>query len=441
MRLFALSALVAAALCSPDVAAQERSAINAIADVVAARFAKAPRDLMVLSKPLDSDVEALHADALAGLLVKKVSHRIGDKSRGHDKPVDVDTARKTAAAAPAFILLSPRVVRGRLSLDADLYPVPSTVWARAASPKPSPVVHARAQAPLDAEIGVFLKPVAFGEAQVSKFDGADPDVTALACGDLDGDGVSEIVTVTRQRVLLVSLVDGKVERKRAVRWADLAPVAPIPLRQPLGFATIVEPIHAADRRGYLDVSISDRAGSARLDQQLALRKRLRGKAVPSGHHSACTWLFDLRLGDKLVACDEKDTPPALAALRHRSDTIASTFLVSREGDGKVHVGLRKGSALVVRNADADATIGRVGAQLAIADLDRDGTLEMVTTMDVMSRKHDKLDVRTLLADGTVKRRFNVAVPSGVEAVAACPADGAGRSPVVLASAGQLWVVR
>src|SRR5690606_19411170 len=125
--------------------------------------------------------------------------------------------------------LTPKIERGRLLVAADAYPVPRTVWARARTLAPSPVAHAHAQAPLDAEVRSFLKPLGFEEPQVARYEGADPDVLALACGDLDGDGAADLVSLTRQRLLAVRLRAGKVERLREVRWEDLAPIAPVPL--------------------------------------------------------------------------------------------------------------------------------------------------------------------------------------------------------------------
>jgi len=75
------------------------------------------------------------------------------------------------------------------------------------------------------------------------------------------------------------------------------------------------------------------------------------------------------------------------------------------------------------------------------DVDQDGSADLVSTLDVLSRKHDVLELRTLLSSGTVKRRFKLPVPTGIDAVAICPPDGPGRAPIVLASKSQLWVLR
>jgi hypothetical protein len=285
-----------------------------------------------------------------------------------------------------------------------------------------------------------LEPIGFVDPTVTKFEGADPDIMALACGDLDGDGGSDLVSLTRQRLVRVRLRDGKVERIREALWNDLAPIAPVPMRQPLAFATIVEGSQGGDA-GYLDAALSDRAGSVRLTPQLELKTRMQGKTVPHGRTTGCTWIAHLALGEKLLPCGEGLDAEPLALLGRQSDALDSTFLVRADGSGHLVYALRHDSALVVSGLGDDKVIGRVGAQLAIVDLDQDGAPEVATTIDVLSAKHDALEVRTLLDSGTVKRRYRVAVPSGVEALTACPPDSAGVAPLVLATRGELWVVR
>ena len=215
----------------------------------------------------------------------------------------------------------------------------------------------------------------------------------------------------------------------------------MPLRQPIGFASIVEGPTAAQPRGYLDVSISDRAGSLRLDAELAVIRKMKGKAVPHGTTTACTWINDLLLGEKAVACSERGPSPALTDLKHRTDAMASAHVIGVDGTGATLVALRKDSTLVLRDARGDKIIGRVGAQIARGDIDQDGAPEVVTAIDTLAPRFDAVEVRTLHTTGTVERRFKVAVPGGVQALALCPPDGPRRAPVVVATKGELWVLR
>jgi hypothetical protein len=102
------------------------------------------------------------------------------------------------------------------------------------------------------------------------------------------------------------------------------------------------------------------------------------------------------------------------------------------------VALRDEGTLVVRSASGAQRLLRAGAQLAIADLDQDGLAEVATTVDTLGAKFDAVDVRTLGADGKLTKRYRVRVPTGVEALAACPADGRGVASLLVATKGELW---
>jgi hypothetical protein len=398
---------------------------------VAAGLGRVPDGALVAMAPTDA-IPAPLASKIASL----VGGRLGPATEVLAS-MALDEMRTRAETAPGFVVLSASIGGGRVHLSADSYPTPRTVWSRARSTQPGPVAHAAVHAPIDAEVRRYLTPLVFDKKpSVSKYEGADPDMQAMACGDLDGDGVNDVVTMSRSRVLRVSLKDGKVERTKDVLWADLAPVAPVPLRQPIAFATIVE-----GRSGYIDVSTTDRAKSVRLDAQLSVVKKMKGMAVPYGRATACTWVTDMKLGNKLVKCDEAAPSPDIAEVAHQSDAFASAFIIGTDGKGKTVAALRRDKGvLVVRDVSGERIVARVGAQVAVGDIDQDGVPEVVTTMDVLSRKFDAIDVRSLLED-KIEKRFRVRVPTGVEALALCPPDGPGRAPIVLASKGQIWVVR
>jgi len=421
--------------------AAARSALDIGAATIAAGLGRVPDGTRVVSSALKSDAPAPRAADLTAKLAELVAGRLGAGVTFEPAPFTLDEARTKAAALPGFVWLQPKIAAGRLHLSADAYPVPRTVWARARALRPGPIAHAFAQARIDAEVRSYLQPIPFVDPKVAKFEGADPDILALACGDLDGDGGSDLVTMTRQRILQVRLADGKVSRVREAQWSELAAVAPVPLRQPLGFATIVEASSSTEPSGYLDVALSDRAGSVRLDPDFSVVRKMKGYAVPSGRSTACTWIVDLLLRDKLTPCADHDPPPDLPQLEHRSDAIAADVLVARDGSHQPLFALRRNTGLVVRGPKGDMVIGRVGAQLAIGDVDQDGAADLVSTLDVLSRKHDVVELRSLFPSGTVKRRFKLPVPTGVDAVAICPPDGPGRAPIVLASQSQLWVLR
>lgn len=422
--------------------AAPRSTVDTLARAAASALDRIPEGTVIASAALESSEPAPRGSALTALMLEHVAGRLGPRVRVDPEARSVDDARKRARRAPGIVLLRPRIAQGRLHLRADVYASRRTVWTRARAPQTGPVAHAYVQAPIDAEVRSYLEPIGFEAPRVSKYRDADPDIVAVACGDLDGDGGAELLTMTRSRVLSVKLGDGKVTRLREARWEELAPIAPVPLRQPLGFVTIVEPAHAPLGAGYVDASLTDRSGSVRLDADLKLVKRMPFKALPVAHATGCTWVVDLLLGEELMACDSGDPPIASEGkLRYRSDAFASTFATTRNGEGRTVFAMRRDGAVAVKQRAEDVVVGRAGAQLAVADLDQDGDVEILSTMDVLAPRFDALEVRTLLASGTVKTRYKLPVPTGVQAVAACPADGRGPRPVVLASQGELWVVR
>jgi hypothetical protein len=82
--------------------------------------------------------------------------------------------------------------------------------------------------------------------------------------------------------------------------------------------------------------------------------------------------------------------------------------------------------------------------VAVADLDQDGAPEVISTLDVLpqspSGQSDALVISTWQPDGSLRERTRIPVPSGIRAVAACPPEG-GQAAVVLATQGELWIVR
>ena len=428
LKLSLLAFLLLAAPADP-CAIPQTSAVDTIARAIASGIGRIPRGATVATVALESDEAAPRASELSTLVVEQVAGRLG--LAYERSPVTAEEALQSKP--PGVILLRPRIERGRLRVTADAHAVPTTIWDRATKLERGPVAHAHAQAAIDAEIRAYLAPLGLGEPAVARFEGADPDIKAIACGDLDGDGETDVITMNRERILRVRLAEGQVKRLLEARWDELAPIAPVPLRDPLGFLTIAN--------GHLDAALSDRRGSARLDPHLEPTATLEGKAVPHGGGTACTFLHDLRLSPRLAPCREGDPAPAIADLRHPADAMASTLVVDQAGKARTLVALRKDGTLVLRDGERDSFIARTGAQIAVGDIDQDGEAELVSTIDTLAPKQDAVELRSL-DRGTVKLRRRVPVPTGVEAVAICPPDRpAAPAPVVVATAGELWVIR
>jgi hypothetical protein len=102
------------------------------------------------------------------------------------------------------------------------------------------------------------------------------------------------------------------------------------------------------------------------------------------------------------------------------------------------MGTRK--AILVDDTGRRAELADVGAQLALGDLDGDGQIEIVSSRPTFDPKADTLRIDTWQADGTLKTNAEVPL-SEVRAVAVCPWPGQGISPIVVAAADALWVLR
>jgi hypothetical protein len=390
--------------------------------------------------PLVSDALAPRGDALLAKLAELVAGRLGSEVEFVGTGVSLDEARSRAGDVDGFLYVEVSIARGQLQLIADAHRVPRSVWARARSTKPGPVAHAQAHAPIDAEVRAYLDPLGFeAKPHVARYTEADAEILALACGDLNGDGASELVTMTRSRVVTVRLVDGKVVPQLEARWDARAPIAPVPLREPFAMATIVR---AQDSdSAYLDLALTDRAGSVRLDHELKVVARFPLMAVPHAGATACSRMSNLLLSRGRERCSAAEPEPWSLPLTHDTDTLASAWLVTAEGAEQPVVVSRRESMLMVSGLGGVQPIARVGAQLAVGDVDQDGAPEVMSTSDTLAPSYDALEVHTVLPRGKLQRRLKLSAPGGVRAVAVCPPDGPGPAPMVVATGTEIWVVR
>ena len=348
-----------------------------------------------------------------------------------------------------LVHLSVEIAAGKLRASADVYPVPRNVWARLKNPEPGPIAHAFAEAPLDAEVRSYLSPVPLVTATLERAKNFEGDVVALACGDVDQDGAPEIVAVSRRRVSAVRLRGGRVQILSSRAWPDLAPVAPAPLREAIGFASIVAPGEGA---GFVDVGLTDRARSVRLDGELRTLASLTGMAVPDGGASACTRIPGLVVTGPLGPCQPGDPAPLTPSVGGQYDAFASARLVSARGQPyAVWAGRERGALELRDDAGHKAALESVGAQLALGDLDQDGEPEILASLDTPNPLDDAVVVRAWSRSATIplgagpsarlREVLRIPAASGVHAIAVCPPDGPGAAPFVVATADELWVVR
>jgi hypothetical protein len=397
-----------------------------------------------------SDTPLPRGGKLAAVLAAQLAGRRGEGNRALPEPSGLAEARVAARGESALIHLTIEIAGGKLRVTADVYPVPRTVWGRIRDPEPGPVEHAFAEALIDAELRSFLAPVPLSAASVERARNFESDVVALACGDLDGDAALEIVSVSRRRVTLSRLREGKVLPLLSRPWTDLAPVHPTPLREPLAFATLVErEVKGSSQPSrFVDIALTDRAKSLRMGGDLAILAAFPGLALPDGDRTACTRVSGLTASGPLGPCAPGDPAPHFPTVGGQYDAVASARLFSPKGEPfLVWAGRERGSVELRDSAGRREVIDSAGAQLAIGDLDQDGNPEIVTSLDVLNPLEDAVVVRSWARDAKdpaarkPRELFRLPAAAGVRALAVCPPEGAGRAPFAVATADEIWVVR
>ncbi|MCC6556097.1 MAG: hypothetical protein IT372_24310, partial [Polyangiaceae bacterium] len=431
-----------------------RAAIARVVDAIARDLERAGGRALVAAAPLASDAPAPRSAQLTASLATQLAGRLGAGARARTEPSPLAAAREAARGDPALVHLSVEIAAGRLRVTADVYPVPRTVWARIRDPEPGPVAHAFAEAPIDAEVRTFLAPIPLVSASIDRAKSFEGDIVALACGDLDADGAPELLSVSRRRITLLRLREGHAVPLASRSWPDVVGVHPTPLREPIGFATVVE----RERDGealppFADVGLTDRARSVRLDGKLQVSAELPGVAIPDGGGTACTRLWGLALSGPVGPCAAGDPAPASASVGGQYDAIASARLLSPRGEPfSVWAGRERGALELRDDAGRRQVVAGAGAQLAVGDLDQDGEPEILASLDVQSPLEDAVVVgswprgaarRGAAAGGGDRPREILRLPAaaGVRALAVCPPDGPGRAPFAVATADESWVVR
>jgi hypothetical protein len=429
-------------------ASLERAALARIAQALASDLARAPARALIAGATLTSDTPAPRGAQLVHSLVAQLAGRRGAGSHARTEPTALGPARAAAHGDSVLIHLTVEIAAGQLRATADVYPVPRNVWARIRDPEPGPIAHAFAEAPIDAEVRTFLAPIPLTAARVERAKNFEGDVVALACGDLDHDGGLEIISVGRRRVSSVRLRGGRVIPLLSRNWPDLAPVAPAPFREPVGFASLIERGPLVGPSVFVDVGLTDRGKSVRLDADLKVAASFPGIAVPDGDGSACTRLTALTVTGAIGPCAAGDPLPLSASIGGQYDAFASARLLSPRGEPfAVWAGREKGVLEVRDDKGHKMGVESIGAQLAVGDLDQDGDPEILASLDTQNPLDDAVVVRSWAhnskapAAARVKEIMRLPAAAGVRALAVCPPDGPGRAPFIVATSDEIWVVR
>lgn len=410
----------------PAPAVPAARSLGALAAAIAHALGNVPAGARVLVSAPSSDEAAPRAVELGARVASLVAGALG---RG------ASVATAPARRDGATITLEIEIAHGELRVAADARETPTNTWARALAPRPAPVAHAFGAMPIDAEVRAFLATVPAIAARVERVHLDDRELVALACGDVGGDGSIEIAAVSRRRVTLGRVRGGRFVTLAERAWGAISKIAPFPLREPLAGAVVHD--------GVLDVGSTDRARGARLDASLATLAAFDGVPVPSEAGVACARYEPARPAPTLGACAPGDAATTSFAKLDAADLVAARAIVGRDGRSTTFAATRdpaRGDLSLVADGRS-ASIAGVGAELELADLDADGELEVAYGLDVPRAADDALVVASWRPGDAPRERARVPVAGGVRAIAACPPDGPSAAPLLVATSGELWIVR
>lgn len=402
------------------------AALAKIAAEVAAGIGKVAPGTLVAVSALTSDVPSPRGEELSLRVATLVASKLDAKA--HPQAASLAVARGAAGRVGSLVYVQLEVKTGSLNATADLYPVVANGWERLRNPAPGPQAHAFVTAPLDAEVRTFLQPIVLEQAAVHKAKLEEQDVVAVGCGDLDSDGGLEIALATRARVVVGKLRGGKYVPGRTAAWSDLAARAPVPLHEPLGSVVL--------RPGELWVGTTDRGGVA-VDPALAVLRPLAGLPLPGSDACVAPEASASAFAANAIGCAKGEVVTATP----RADAIASLGLIGKDGTAsEVLVAREPGGKLRLKRSDLakETTLDGAGAQLAVADLDLDGTAEIAVTGDLA--EGDTITVYSWRTNGLVPR-LKLATKEPVRALAACPPEERGAPGLVAIVGSELWLVR
>lgn len=413
-----------------------------LARVLAAGAAHVPEGAKVVAGTVASDVAGTRGDELGVRLAARVAAHLG-KASAEPRTGDRSVGAAAAGRSPALVYLSARIVAGKLEVTADVYPTVSNAWDRVRTRAPQPVGHAFASGRVDAEIHAFLPPILLEQASLHKAPLKLPpgsaeanEVIAVGCGDADGDGNVDLVLSTRTRLLVGRLRAGAFTVDRAVAWKDLAPRAPVVLREPVAtFAFAPRFVAGTTDRGGVVLGDDLRpaatfdglpVGAGTCVHLDADGASFSGPTAPCGGAEAAAVKLPVARYDGVVLWTDV-----------RKDGRSALVVAVREPNGKLHVGF----------GGAEEVLAGAGASFAVGDLDLDGIPEIVTARNLApagaagegAAEVDAVQIVTLGGGGKPRLRFPA--PGGVRAVAVCPAEARALPAAVAIVGDEVWLVR
>jgi hypothetical protein len=424
--------------------ANAAGAIEAVTQGATESLGSTPGASVVIAAPLAVSDPAPKGEELALRIAALVAGRIGAGARAQPQTARLATARAIAGRASALVYVETEIANGDLRTTVDVYPSIANAWDRIRNPLASPYSHGFASAKVDAEVRGFLAPLLLEQATVDRARHDEGEVLAAACGDVDGDGGNELVLVSRARVALGRIRSGRFVPERVAVWGALAPRLSVPMREPMG--SVVATFGAVDA-GTTDY------GGMRLTADLGSGPPLLGLPAWGGDGVVClrpepsAGAFD---GAPVDCAMSREPRPKMAVPAPRFDAFGAASVADALGNARTIIAVREPSGRLRIKAGDTAIVaeGAFGAQLAVGDLDQDGSPEVATSFDVLAstgqpgRSDDAVDVATWGRDGSELRgRLHIPAPAGVRALAMCPPEEHGEPTLVAVVGNEVWLVR
>jgi hypothetical protein len=418
---------------APQCTRGAAAALGEIACEVARGVGGHARGALVVGALPTAEAGAAPAPELGARLAKLVAGALGSGTTAWPNAETSTKARGLGGGTKPVVVLESRVRGGRVEVTADVFVGRQRFWQRVRGARGGPVAHAFAERAIDGEVRSFLPKVPLVAREVRKVSGLDADVVALACGDLTGDGEPEIAAVGRQRVTLGRIRSDRFEAFASRGWSELAPVAPVPLREPIASAWI-------PTAGLLEIGSSDRQRALRLDATLQKLAALDARLPWPG--GGCANLEQLAVRPELARCAGTDAPRGKESLGDPVDALGGGLVVAADGRARVvRAGRRASDAtLIVTDGGQRVELANAGAQLALGDLDGDGAPEVVVSLNTLDAAADALVVYSWRGSA-LEERLRLPMPGGLRALGTCPARAVAMGPIVAATREALWLIR
>ncbi len=410
-------------LASAPLRAEATGTLDRLVGQVHTRFVEvtkkqpvARQDLALAVRHGAGEVPARLVGAVRDLVMGKLATR-GFRGVAAVAATGTASQRQARARRGGFELLLDLEVtihEGYLHLQGNLMATDRHLWRDMLQPRRGTLSHLHASVRVDAEVRAFQGSVKTRALRYTprRHALAGAEVLALASGDLDGDGSNELVALRPGKLTVLRLRAGKLQQ---VASLDLpSPSSPLRPRRVMG--TLVLADTDGDGRAEVLARSSEQQQGAHLalvGKDLVVKGALTGYPLLAGPGKAARLLavgmpgkdmYDgTRLATDLAAAapngKKKVTPPRRLPAAFYS--FKSVEVSMQKGGTRRHLGLvdTAGRLHLYAVQLSTPSLIQAGAGVAfdLADLDDDGTLEVVLSgTDAPSAGDDRVVVRRFL---------------------------------------------